>query len=181
MGLWYSCVPKRRHSQGNSSVWRFAPLYPASGPPTGLQRKEIDIPQSPRDAHRRVYGAKTYLGRFFPVDHCFLTRFNQKPLRGAGGAICLSISIWAALHRPGTSLFDISAADRPLLVVFSLLLVVSARRYRTGGRDDHLYSCENSRPLHDPQDRQRLIEPPPSGGAHQYRLDAQNSLVDYCA
>ncbi|MBK8971572.1 MAG: glycosyltransferase [Hahellaceae bacterium] len=128
---------------------RFIPLLAHQ---QGFKVKEIDIPQSPRDAHRRVYGAKTYLGRIFDLlTIIFLTKFNQKPLRffGAGGAICLGISLLGLLYIGMERLFfDVAAADRPLLVVFSLLLVLGVQLGAIGlvGETIIFTHAKNSRP-----------------------------------
>ncbi len=128
---------------------RFIPLLAHQ---QGFKVKEIDIPQSPRDAHRRVYGAKTYLGRLFDLlTIIFLTKFNQKPLRffGAGGAICLGISLLGLLYIGIERLFfDVGAGDRPLLVVFSLLLVLGVQLGAIGlvGETIIFTHAKNSRP-----------------------------------
>jgi glycosyltransferase involved in cell wall biosynthesis len=128
---------------------RFIPLLAYQ---QGFKVKEIDVPQSPRDAHRRVYGAKTYLGRLFDLlTIIFLTKFNQKPLRffGAGGAICLGISLLGLFYIAIERLFfDIGAGDRPLLVVFSLLLVLGVQLGAIGlvGETIIFTHAKNSRP-----------------------------------
>ncbi|GAA3978865.1 hypothetical protein [Allohahella marinimesophila] len=107
---------------------RFLPLLAEQ---QGFRVKEIDIRQSPQDSRKRVYSASTYLGRLFDLlTIVFLTKFNQKPLRffGAGGAACLIVALiglsWVAIER---IFFDVAAADRPLLVLFSLLLVLGVQ------------------------------------------------------
>lgn len=102
----------------------------------GFKVSEIDIPQSKSDAHRRVYSFRTYLSRALDILTVgFLTRFNQKPLRffGTGGAISLFIGLiglgFIAIERLA---FDVSAADRPLLVLFSLFLVLGVQLIAIG-------------------------------------------------
>ncbi len=118
----------------------------------GFKVKEIDIAQSPRDAHRRVYSANTYLGRLFDLlTIIFLTKFNQKPLRffGAGGAIALGISLLGLLYIfIERVFFDVGAADRPLLVLFSLLLVLGVQLGAIGlvGETIIFTHAKNSRP-----------------------------------
>ena len=118
----------------------------------GFKVTEIDIPQSPRDVHRRVYSASTYISRLFDLlTVSFLTKFNQKPLRffGAGGAACLAVGLlglfYIAMER---LLFDVAAADRPLLVLFSLLVVLGVQLGAIGlvGETIIFTHAKNSRP-----------------------------------
>lgn len=128
---------------------RFIPLLANQ---QGFRVKEINIAQSPRDAHRRVYSANTYVGRLFDLlTIIFLTKFNQKPLRffGAGGAIALGISLLGLLYIfIERVFFDVAAADRPILVLFSLLLVLGVQLGAIGlvGETIIFTHAKNSRP-----------------------------------
>lgn len=128
---------------------RFIPLLAHQ---QGFKVKEIDIPQSPRDVRRRVYSATTYLSRLFDLlTIIFLTKFNQKPLRffGAGGAICLGVGLLGLLYIAIERLFfDVGAGDRPLLVLFSLLLVLGVQLGAIGlvGETIIFTHAKNSRP-----------------------------------
>ena len=102
----------------------------------GFKLAEIDIPQSKSDSNRRIYSFRTYLSRVLDVLTVgFLTRFNQKPLRffGTGGAISFLIGAvglgYIAIER---LMFDVAAADRPLLVLFSLFLVLGVQLIAIG-------------------------------------------------
>ena len=102
----------------------------------GFKTAEIDIPQSQPDAHRRIYGLRTYLSRALDILTVgFLTRFYKKPLRffGTGGAISAFIGI-AGLGYIGIQrlFFDIPAGDRPLLILFSLFLVLGVQLIAIG-------------------------------------------------
>ncbi len=102
----------------------------------GFKTAEIDIPQSKSDSHRRIYGLRTYLRRAFDILTVgFLTRFHKKPLRffGTCGAISAFIGLigmsYIAFER---LVFDIAAGDRPLLVLFSLFLVLGVQLIAIG-------------------------------------------------
>lgn len=102
----------------------------------GFKTAQIDIPQSKSDAHRRIYSLRTYLSRALDIlTVAFLTRFNKKPLRffGTIGAIsaffgCLGLG-YIGFER---IFFDVAAADRPLLVLFSLFLVLGVQLIAIG-------------------------------------------------
>ena len=102
----------------------------------GFNVLQIDIPQSQLDSYRRVYSFKTYLSRVLDILTVgFLSRFNQKPLRffGTGGAISFLVGFvglgYIAVER---LLFDVAASDRPLLVLFSLFLVLGVQLIAIG-------------------------------------------------
>ncbi len=102
----------------------------------GFRVLQLDIPQSQADAHRRIYGFRTYLSRLLDILTIgFLTRFNQKPLRffGTGGAISSAIGA-VGLTYIGIEriFFGVPAADRPLLVLFSLFLVLGVQLIAIG-------------------------------------------------
>ena len=102
----------------------------------GFKTAEIDVPQSKLDAHRRIYSLRTYLSRALDILTVgFLTRFYKKPLRffGTGGAISALVGLmglsYIAIQR---IFFDIAAGDRPLLVLFSLFLVLGVQLIAIG-------------------------------------------------
>ncbi len=102
----------------------------------GFDVAEVDIPQSKLDSYRRIYGFRTYLSRVLDVLTVgFLTRFNQKPLRffGTGGALSFLIGsaglTYIAVER---LMFDVAASGRPLLVLFSLFLVLGVQLIAIG-------------------------------------------------
>ena len=102
----------------------------------GFRVLQLDIPQSQADTHRRTYSIRTYLSRLLDILTVgFLTRFHQKPLRffGAGGAVSTFIGL-AGLGYIGIEriFFSVPAADRPLLVLFSLFLVLGIQLIAIG-------------------------------------------------
>jgi glycosyltransferase involved in cell wall biosynthesis len=102
----------------------------------GFRIGQLDIPQSKSESHRRIYSLRTYLSRLLDILTVgFLTRFNQKPLRffGTGGAISTLIGLiglgYIGIER---LFFNVAAADRPLLVLFSLFLVLGIQLIAIG-------------------------------------------------
>ena len=102
----------------------------------GFRVEELDIPQSKADTQRRVYSVRTYLSRLLDIlTIAFLSRFHQKPLRffGAGGAISVLIGslglVYIGIER---IFFNVPVADRPLLVLFSLFLVLGVQLIAIG-------------------------------------------------
>jgi len=102
----------------------------------GFKVEEVDIPQSKLDAYRRIYSFRTYLSRALDILTVgFLTRFNQKPLRffGSGGALSFFIGLlglgYIAIER---LFFGIPAGDRPILIFFSLFLVLGIQLIAIG-------------------------------------------------
>jgi hypothetical protein len=103
----------------------FLPLLAAN---IGFKVVEIDVPQARRDASRSMQPPRTYLHRIIDIlSIFFLTRFTRRPLRFFGpiGATC------AALGFAGLAVLAVQRvvlgqplADRPALILFSLLLAV---------------------------------------------------------
>jgi len=102
----------------------------------GFKTAEIDLPQSKLDAHRRIYSLRTYLSRALDIlTISFLARFSKKPLRffGTGGAASTFIGLIGLGYIAFQKLFfDISAGDRPLLVLFSMFLVLGVQLIAIG-------------------------------------------------
>ncbi len=103
---------------------------------SGFSTDEIDIPQSKSDAHIRMYSLTTYVSPALDIlTVAFLTRFNKKRLRffGTGGAISSFVGL-IGLGYIGVErvFFDVAAADRPLLVLFSLFLVLGVQLIAIG-------------------------------------------------
>src|SRR5262245_17547718 len=103
----------------------FLPLLAAN---VGFKVVEIDLPQARRDAARRIERPRTYVHRLVDVlSVFFVTRFTRRPLRffgpvGAGcaalGALGLTIVVIQRL------IFGVPLADRPALILSSLLVAV---------------------------------------------------------
>jgi glycosyltransferase involved in cell wall biosynthesis len=102
----------------------------------GFKTAEIDMPQSKSDSHRRIYSVKTYLSRLLDIlTVVFLTRFNKKPLRffGTIGAFSALFGFLGLGYIGVERIFyDVAAADRPLLVLFSLFLVLGVQLIAIG-------------------------------------------------
>ncbi|HET7313357.1 glycosyltransferase [Salinisphaera sp.] len=102
----------------------------------GFKVKELDLPQSPKDAYRRVYRPGVYLRRLLDLlTVFFLSKFTKKPLRffgliGSGiafiGAIIL---VWLTIER---LFLSVALADRPALLAGSLLVVVGIQIFGLG-------------------------------------------------
>lgn len=112
---------------------RFIPLIAHQ---KGYTVRQVQIAQSIADSKRRVYPLKTYLSRALDLlTIVFLTKFNKKPLRffGSIGAIAsLSGLIGLAYIAYERIFLSIGASDRPLLVLFSLFLVLGIQLVAVG-------------------------------------------------
>ena len=102
----------------------------------GFKVVQLDIPQSKADTHRRTYSFRTYLSRLLDILTVgFLTRFHQKPLRffGTGGVMSTFIGLlglgYIGFERV---FFDVAVSNRPLLVLFSLFLVLGVQLIAIG-------------------------------------------------
>lgn len=102
----------------------------------GFKTKEVDLPQSKLDAYRRTYGLKTYLARLLDIVTVgFIYRFIKKPLRffGAGGVASVTLGIFGLFYLSIEKFFfGVSMGDRPLLLLFSLFLVLGVQLIAIG-------------------------------------------------
>lgn len=103
----------------------FLPLLAAN---VGFKVIEIDLPQTRRDAMRRVQRPSSYLHRVVDIlSVFFLTRFTRRPLRffGPVGATCTLAGI-VGLIVIMVQRFALATplADRPALLLASLLVAV---------------------------------------------------------
>ena len=124
-------VAKELHLYGEQH--RFLPLLAYQ---IGFHATEVDMQQAESDAHRRVYAPGIYLRRVLDlITIVFLTKFNKKPLRFFGllGSTSIAIGILGLLYIAFQRLFmDIAMADRPVLVMFSLFLVLGVQLMAIG-------------------------------------------------
>ncbi|GBE09683.1 undecaprenyl-phosphate 4-deoxy-4-formamido-L-arabinose transferase [bacterium BMS3Bbin12] len=102
----------------------------------GFRVGEIDVPQSPRDAHQRLYGFGVYLRRLLDMlSVFFLTKFTKKPLRFFGllgsGVFALGSGLIAYLVVQRL-VGGVPLSDRPLLLLASLLLVLGIQIFAIG-------------------------------------------------
>lgn len=112
---------------------RFIPLLALR---RGFRVREIQVRQSERDRFDRVYGLKAYLQRILDIfTVVFLVRFTKKPLRFFGmigsitfivGALFLTYIVIERLF------FNVGLADRPALLLSSLLVVLGLQIFALG-------------------------------------------------
>jgi glycosyltransferase involved in cell wall biosynthesis len=112
---------------------RFFPVLAARA---GFRVEELPLPQATEDRSRRVYGPGVYIRRLLDMlTMLFLLRFTKKPLRffgllgvgtfGAGGLV-LAVVVLQRLF------FAVSLADRPALLLSSLLVVLGLQLFALG-------------------------------------------------
>lgn len=103
----------------------FLPLLAAN---VGFKVVEIDLPQARRDAERRVQRPRSYVHRLVDIlSVFFLTRFTRRPLRffGPVGAGCTALGLLGlAVVIVQRLALDVPLADRPALILSSLLVAV---------------------------------------------------------
>ena len=102
----------------------------------GFRVREIDVRQSPRDRHRGFYGPRVYARSLLDIFTVFfLTRFTKKPLRFFGmlGVVIFGfgslVVLWLVVERLA---FSMSLADRPALLLGSLLVVLGVQLFALG-------------------------------------------------
>ena len=112
---------------------RFLPLLASR---QGFKIKEVEVTQSSRDRYRRVYRAGVYPRRLLDIlTVFFLVKFTKKPLRFFGliGSFTFLIgsilSIYLVIER---LFFSVSLADRPALLLSSLLVVLGVQIFALG-------------------------------------------------
>jgi hypothetical protein len=147
-GLIHSVVGGDFHDLGcgvrvmRAEVLREVPLYgeslrflPLLAQREGFRTEEMPVPQHPRDKRRRIHPPGTYLRRLMDLAAVFfLIRFREKPLRffgligslmAAAGGLILAVMVVQKLMGDGM-------ADRPLLVVAVLFLVIGVQSIALG-------------------------------------------------
>lgn len=112
---------------------RFFPLLAIR---KGFKVCEIDIPQSIKEKNTRIYSPGVYLRRLIDLlSIFFLVKFTKKPLRFfglIGSAVFLLgglILVYLTIER---LIYGIPLADRPLLLLGSLLFVLGIQIFATG-------------------------------------------------
>jgi glycosyltransferase involved in cell wall biosynthesis len=111
-------------------------FYPTLARSRGFEVREVEVAQSPSDDYRGRYRLREYLHRLLDIlTLFFLVRFTKKPLRffgtigfivGALGVLFLAVLIVQRLF------FDIGLADRPALLLSSLMLVLGVQIFALG-------------------------------------------------
>jgi glycosyltransferase involved in cell wall biosynthesis len=102
----------------------------------GFRVTEVDVPQSPVDRFDGTYRPREYAHRVLDIFTVFfLVRFTKKPLRFFGmlGATLFGIALLLVTILVVQRLFfDQALADRPALLLSSLLLVVGLQLFALG-------------------------------------------------
>jgi glycosyltransferase involved in cell wall biosynthesis len=111
-------------------------FYPALARSRGFEVREIELAQSDKDDFRGRYRLREYLHRVLDIlTLFFLVRFTKKPLRffgtigfvvGALGVVYLAVLIVQRLF------FNMGLADRPALLLSSLMLVLGVQIFALG-------------------------------------------------
>jgi glycosyltransferase involved in cell wall biosynthesis len=125
------------------SVAEEIPLYgeqhrflPALAKRRGFRVREVSLAQSSNDEFRGRYRLREYLHRFLDVlTVFFLVRFMKKPLRffGTVGFLVASFGgLFTAVLVVQRLFFDIGLADRPALILASLLVVLGVQIFALG-------------------------------------------------
>jgi glycosyltransferase involved in cell wall biosynthesis len=111
-------------------------LLPALADRQGFRVLEIDALQSPQDHFEGGYRTREYAHRFLDVFAVFfLVRFTKKPLRFFGmiGATTLCVGTALVIYLVIARLFfDQALADRPALLLSSLLVVLGLQLFALG-------------------------------------------------
>jgi hypothetical protein len=102
----------------------------------GFRVAEVDVPQSASDRFSGVYRARDYAHRFLDIFTVFfLVRFTKKPLRffGMVGVVTFVIGAVLLTYLVGARLFfGVGLADRPALLLSSLLVVLGLQVFAIG-------------------------------------------------
>jgi len=102
----------------------------------GFRVREIELEQSPLDRFRGRYRFREYLnGLINVITIFFLMRFTKKPLRffGTVGAIVAGLGLVAlSILFVQRLFFSIGLADRPALLIASLLIVLGTQIFALG-------------------------------------------------
>ena len=112
---------------------RFLPVLARNA---GFSTEEIDVRQSEHDANRAGYRIREYFHRLLDIFTVFfLVRFTKKPLRFFGmigsiifvlGGAILTILVFERMF------MDVALADRPALLLSSLLVVLGLQLFSLG-------------------------------------------------
>lgn len=102
----------------------------------GFRTTEVDLRQSPQDRFKGIYSPREYTRGFLDIFTVFfLVRFTKRPLRffGMMGITTFGVgSIWTLILIVQRLVFDQALADRPALLLASLLLVLGLQLFALG-------------------------------------------------
>lgn len=103
-------------------------FFPVMAHRQGFRIIELDVAQSKKDIHQRIYSPGLYIRRLLDLlTIFFLIKFTKKPLRffGLVGSTIFGLGLIASIYLIGERLlFGIALADRPALILSSLLIVL---------------------------------------------------------
>jgi len=106
-------------------------FFPVMAHRQGFRVIELDIAQSEKDVHRRIYAPGLYVRRLLDLlTIFFLIKFTKKPLRffGLVGTTLFGLGLVSSMYLIGERLFlGVSLADRPALILSSLLVVLGVQ------------------------------------------------------
>ena len=119
------------------------PLYgdqhrflPALATKRGFRVREVELAQSPKDMFRGRYRLREYLhGVLDVLTIFFLVRFTKKPLRffGTIGALAAGFGgVFVIVMVIQRAFFGVGLADRPALLLASLLVVLGVQTFALG-------------------------------------------------
>lgn len=134
----------------------------------GFRVREVDVRQSPQDRFTGVYQPREYARGLLDIFSVFfLVRFTKKPLRffGMAGVSTFAIgALWTAVLVVQRLAFDQALADRPALLVASLLVVLGMQLFALGLLGE-LIIFTHARDLKDYQIARVISSPRPEGSA----------------
>jgi glycosyltransferase involved in cell wall biosynthesis len=111
-------------------------FFPVLASRQGFSVSEVDVRQSPKDFFRGKYRLREYLHRLLDiVTVFFLVRFTKKPLRffGMVGSVISAVGAITVITMVIQRLFfGVALADRPALLLGSLLLVLGVQLFALG-------------------------------------------------
>jgi len=106
-------------------------FFPVIAHRQGFRVIEVNVAQSKKDIHQRLYSPGLYIRRLLDLlTIFFLIKFTKKPLRffGLVGTTLFGLGIISNLYLIGERLlFHVSLADRPALFLSSLLIVLGVQ------------------------------------------------------
>ena len=111
-------------------------FFPTLARSRGFDVREIEVAQSPIDDFRGRYSVRQYLNRLLDIMTVFfLVRFMKKPLRffGTIGFIAASLGVlFLAVLITQRLFFGVGLADRPALLLSSLMVVLGVQIFALG-------------------------------------------------
>jgi glycosyltransferase involved in cell wall biosynthesis len=111
-------------------------FFPTLAKSRGFRVREVEVAQSPKDDFRGHYRLREYLHRMLDIlTLFFLVRFTKKPLRffGTIGFLVSAVGVvFLAILLVQRVFFAVGLADRPALLLSSLMLVLGVQIFALG-------------------------------------------------